>query len=55
MPAAEPSRPAYVPVAPPANTEALPDRIARLVQQNQLAAMAGAFALGVVLGVLARR
>lgn len=46
----------YVSV-PPARTadEALSARLLRFVEDNQLASMAGAFAFGVVLGVIARR
>ena len=51
--AARPS--AYVPVPVHAANTPLLDRVTRFVEQNQLASMAGAFALGVVLGVLARR
>lgn len=54
MSAYDSTRPPFVPVAP-ASTETLTARLTYLVEHNQIAAMAGAFALGVLLGVLARR
>ena len=55
MPAYDSTRPSFVPVAPAASTETLTARLTYLVEHNQLAAMAGAFAVGVLLGVIARR
>jgi len=51
------SRPAsYIPVpSPHAAAQAPLARLTPWVRDNQLAAMAGAFALGVFLGVLSRR
>lgn len=56
MPTAFSPRPSsYVPVPAYRAGEPLLERVTRFVEQNQIASMAGAFALGVLLGTLARR